>query len=619
MLSDAPVAPVPAAVRLPLSAAQRDIWTAHTLDLTGLKYSVGECREILGPVDPELMAASWRRLVEEADLMRVCRFEDDGERVWQVVDPDPGARRLPFTDVSWAADPEAEAWRRIDELVGEPYDLVRRAPVRCMLFKLGEERFFYFYGFHHVVVDGVGVSMLLARLVELYEQAVAGEAWSPSPFGRLADLVAEDTEYRLSEEAAAQRAGWRDHLAGAPDAPSLIRGAGRATAAHGGLPFARRTVTVSPVDADRLRSVARSERVSWSVLLVALLAVYLHRVSGQDERVIALPVSGRKSKTARSTPGMLSNVVPLRLRVRPEESLGALVTSVSAEVKHGLRHQMTRYEDLCRDAGVIDGARRLATPIVNIMGFNSELTVCGRPTVNHNVSNGPVDDLCITAYDLGAASGLRIDFDTPLDGVDVDAVAAHQDRFAGFLATALASETPTALRSAELEVLSGEERELLTGRWAGTTLDTGDGTLVERFEEQAALHPDRTALIDGDREITYAELNATANRWAHHLRSRGLGRGAMAGVLMERGADFAAAVISVVKTGAGYTLLDPDFPDERLRSAADEADISHLVTHPSLAHRIRGAWETHTEGPEALPPHATGNLGVHLTGDDVAC
>ncbi|WP_284117073.1 amino acid adenylation domain-containing protein, partial [Streptomyces fragilis] len=622
MSSDAPVAPVPAATRLPLSAAQRDIWTAHALDPSGLKYNVAECREILGPVDPGLMAAAWRRLAEEADFLRTRRFEEDGEQVWQVVDADAGRLDLPFTDVSGAADPEAEAWRLIDGMISTPFALDSEPPVRCALIRLGAERYFYFYGFHHLVVDGVGVGLALTRLVELYERAVAGEPWGPSPFGRLADLLAEDASFRGSREAAAERAAWREHLAGAPDAPrGLVRGAGRATPAHGGLPFARRTVRLSPADAGRLRDAARAQRASWPVLLVSLLAVYLHRVTGQDELVVALPVTGRTTQTARSTPGMMSNVVPLRLRVHPDEPFGALVRSVSAEVKHGLRGQRTRYEDLCRDAGVLGRARGLASPVVNIMGFNADLTVCGSPTVNHNVSNGPVDDLSIAVFDLGAAHGMRIDFDTPVEGVDPGAVAAHQDRFAAFLATAL---TPAAgelaeRTTADLEVLTETERGLLLGKWAGAVTERQDTTLVDRFQQQVERFPDRVALIDGDRRITYRELDAAANRWARHLRGRGLGRGDLAGVLLERGADFATALIAVLRTGAAHVLLDPDFPDERLRSAAGDAGISHLVTTPRLAGRLDGPWTVHTEGPHELTHLEAGALGVPLTPDDPAC
>ncbi|TXS07420.1 amino acid adenylation domain-containing protein [Streptomyces sp. col6] len=620
MPSDATVAPAPAAFRLPLSEAQRDIWTAHTLDPTGLKYNVAECRDILGPVDPALMSTAWRRLVEEADVMRTRRFEDDGEQVWQVIDTEPGDRTLTYTDVSGEADPEGAAWGLVDAAIGAPFDLTRESPVRCALIKLAEDRYFYFYGFHHLLVDGASVSMLLHRLVELYERAVAGEPWGDSPFGRLTDLHAEDAVYRCSEEAAAERAAWRGHLGGAPGtAPSLVRGAGRAVPSRSALPFARRTVLIPARDADRLRTVARSERVSWPVLTVALFTVYLHRVTAQDELMVALPVAGRTTKTARSTPGMASNVVPLRLRVGADDTLRTLVRAVSAEVKHGLRHQLTRYEDLRRDAGTLTGGRRLTGPVLNIMGFNADLTVCGHPTVNHNVSNGPVDDLSVAVYDLGAADGLRIDFDTPVDGVDAEAVAAHQDRFAAFLTASLDAAEPGDRSVAELEVLSEDERGLLLGSWAGAVADRDDVSLVARFEEQVARFPDAVALIDGEQSCTYAELNATANRWARALRSHGLGRGQLAGILLERDATFAAALIAVLKTGAGHVLLDPDFPDERLRSAAGEAGISHLVTREGLADRLPGAWTNCTEDPDDVLGHDSGNLDVPIQGDDLAC
>uniref|UniRef100_UPI003EB8935B AMP-binding protein n=1 Tax=Streptomyces sp. bgisy060 TaxID=3413775 RepID=UPI003EB8935B len=175
------------------------------------------------------------------------------------------------------------------------------------------------------------------------------------------------------------------------------------------------------------------------------------------------------------------------------------------------------------------------------------------------------------------------------------------------------------VRLSELEVLSGVERGVLTGRWAGPVADVVETTLVDRFEEQVACFPERVALFDGDRVVSYAELNSLANRRARHLRSCGVGRGDMVGVLLERGVDFAAAVIAVVKTGAGYTLLDPDFPDERLRSAATDAGIRHLVTAPSLAERVEGPWRTHTEFPEDLLSWDPDNLGVVLGVDDPAC
>ncbi|MGQ4491450.1 AMP-binding protein, partial [Streptomyces sp. SAS_281] len=174
-------------------------------------------------------------------------------------------------------------------------------------------------------------------------------------------------------------------------------------------------------------------------------------------------------------------------------------------------------------------------------------------------------------------------------------------------------------RLGELDVVSDAERRLILGPWAGTAVDIEDASLVARFEEQAARTPEAVALIDGDQRITYAELNATANRWARELHERGLGRGDLAGILLERDATFATALIAVLKTGAGHVLLDPDFPDKRLRSAATEAAISHLVTNAELAGRLEGEWATCTQRPDDLTHHDASNLGLPVRSQDVAC
>ncbi|MEU2027355.1 AMP-binding protein, partial [Streptomyces sp. NPDC016469] len=174
-------------------------------------------------------------------------------------------------------------------------------------------------------------------------------------------------------------------------------------------------------------------------------------------------------------------------------------------------------------------------------------------------------------------------------------------------------------RLGDVEVLSAGERGLILGPWAGTTADIGDTSLVARFEDQVSRTPEAVALIDGDERITYAELNATANRWARELRERGLGRGDLAGILLERDAAFATALIAVLKTGAGYTLLDPDFPDERLRSAAHDAGIALLVTDDVLRQHVEGPWGVVSCSGGAPAGGKDGNLGVPVTGADVAC
>ncbi|MEV4439745.1 condensation domain-containing protein, partial [Streptomyces sp. NPDC049577] len=423
--------------RLPLSAAQTGIWFAHDLDPTGRRYSIAEYKEIHGPVDPERMAAAWYRLACEADALRIARVERDEHGLWQIVDPDPGSRALELIDVTDRPDPEAAAhsWMAAD--LRTPVDLAAGALNTFALFKLAEDRFFYYQRYHHIVIDGLGVALLDARISELYEQSAAGVSWEPGPFGPLADLLAEDAAYRGSPAAAEDSAHWAGHLAGVPDTPRLAERPQSEPAAAHAEPFVRRSVLLPAADAGRLRAAARAAGTRWSILLIALTAAYVHRVTGRDELVLGLPVTGRTTPLARRTPGMCSNVVPLRLRVRPETRLGELVPAVAAEVRSALRHQLSRYEDLCRDLGAHGTGRRIAAPMVNIMAFEPGLRFGGHFTTQHNLSNGPVDDLSVGIYDLGEDQGLRITFDAAPETCDPEAAAAHQDRFLRFVTEAL--------------------------------------------------------------------------------------------------------------------------------------------------------------------------------------
>ncbi|WP_432140285.1 amino acid adenylation domain-containing protein [Streptomyces sp. bgisy084] len=566
--------------RLPLSAAQAGIWFAHDLDPTGRRYNIGEYKEILGRVDPERMAAAWYQLARETDVLRISRIDRDEDGLWQFLDAEPGTRALEFVDVSGASDPaaEARAWMASD--LRAPMDLTAGGLSHSALLKLADDHFFYYQRYHHIVIDGFSLALLDSRISELYEQSAAGSSAGPSPFGTLSEVITEDADYRTSQAAAADRAYWAEHLAGLPETPRLAELPRPGRPDPDGEAFIRRSVMLPAADADRLRTAARGARTRWSMVLIALIAAYLHRATGRDELVLGLPVTGRPTASSRRTPSMSSNILPLRIRVRPGTGLGDLIASVVREVRGALKHQLPRYEDLCRDLGADGTARRIAAPMVNIMAFDPGLRFCGHFTLQHNLSNGPVDDLSIGVYDLGEEQGLRITFDAAPEQCDLDAVAAHQDRFLRFVAGALDDlEQPVG----RLELLSAEERRQLVGDRNAPGAGADDRTLAARFEEQASLRPDAVALTDGTVPMTYAGLEARANRLARLLAARGAGPERCVAVALERSNDLIVALLATVKAGAAYVPLDPRYPADRLAYMLADARPELVVTTSATA------------------------------------
>ncbi|GGM15614.1 hypothetical protein GCM10010129_69800 [Streptomyces fumigatiscleroticus] len=553
---------------LPLTAAQSGMWYAQALDPLSPAQNTAEYLEIDGPLDPALFAEALRRVAAEADALRVVRVEDtpDGPRQY-VAHPD--AAEVPLTVREPDTVAEAEAWMRAD--LAAPCDLAAGPLFRHALFRVGEDRWLWYQRIHHLVIDGFGHSLLVRRTAEVYAALARGERPGPRTFGRLADLVADDAAYRSSQAFAADREHWTRAFADRPQAPRL--------AGRGALPshtFRRRTAHLSPETTQGLRDLAARLRATWPDVLIAAQALYTSRVTAQPDVVLGLPMMGRMGSVALRVPGMVMNVLPLRLAVTPEATFAELVRQVVLGIREVRRHQRYRYEDIRRDLGLLGESRGLVGPLVNVMPFDYAVDFAGAPARAHNLSAGPVDDLTVNIYDRADGRGLRIDHDGNPALYEDEDLAAHQERFLHLL-DRLAGTDPR-LPLAAHPVATPAERELVLEEFNRTERAVPPTTLVGPIEAQAARTPDAPALVYRDTTLTYAELTARANRLAWHLRSLGARPGAVVAVSVPRSVELVVALLAVVKAGAAYLPLDPDYPAQRLAYMLGDAAPVCAVT-----------------------------------------
>ncbi|MEU1472661.1 amino acid adenylation domain-containing protein [Streptomyces sp. NPDC005761] len=554
---------------LPLTAAQSGMWYAQSLDPLSPAQNTAECLEIDGPLDPEVFAAALRRVTAEADALRV-RIEDGPQGPRQIV---AGSVGLPLTvhDLADVADAErqAQAWMRAD--LEEPCDLAAGPLFRHALFRVGPERWLWYQRIHHLVMDGFGYALLVRRTAEVYSALVRGQDPGPRTFGTLGDLVTQDAGYRSSEAFAADRAHWSEAFADRPEAPRL--------AGRGALPsrgFLRRTAHLGPQATDGVRELATRLRATWPELLIAAQALYTARATARSEVVLGLPMMGRVGSVALRVPGMVMNVLPLRLTVAPGASFAELVRQVVLGVRAVRRHQRYRYEDIRRDLRLLGENRGLVGPLVNVMPFDYDVDFAGAPARARNLSAGPVDDLTVNIYDRADGRGLRIDHDGNPALYDGDALAAHQERFL-HLVELLTSADPHA-PLAGVGIATSAEHELVVEQFNRTSRRLPPTTLIGPIEAQAARTPDATALVFRDVSLTYAELNTRANRLARHLRTLGAGPGAVVAVAVPRSVELIVSLLAVLKAGAAYLPLDPEYPAERLTYMLRDAAPVCVVT-----------------------------------------
>ncbi|MFD7880229.1 amino acid adenylation domain-containing protein, partial [Streptomyces sp. NPDC059766] len=568
---------------LPLTAAQREIWLAEQRSRTPIPgYRVGECLEIHGPVDRELFETALRRVVDEVDALHVT-FVDDGEGPRQVVRESWDWAPV-HLDLSGEPDPRAAALEWMERDLLRPLDLARDPLFGHALIKASPTEYLWYLNYHHVVLDAISSSMLRQRVGEVYSALAEGGAVPPCPFGPLRDLVDSDAAYRASAGFAADRAYWTGRFADLP-APTRLTDAS-ATDPHRALRLAEERELRRP---DALRAAAGRCGVRWSRLLVAATALYAHRLTGSQDVVLALPVTARRGadRDLTAVPGTTSNVVPLRLTVRPDMPWRELVAQAAREVETAVAHERYRSEDLLRDLGAFGGIGTAFPLIVNIMAFNSRPSFAGHPASVHHFVSGSTTDLAVWVFDYrdGNPPLLRLHGSPEAYG-DGD-LAGHQERLLALLDTLADCDEDEPV--GRIELLTAEERRELAVLGAGPEAPAPAASLPELFREHVRATPDLAALVCGDVSLTYAELDARANRLAHALIARGAGPERRVAVALPRSAELVVAILAVLKTGAAYVPVDPEYPAARIAYLLDDVRPALLVTDSGSVGRLPGA------------------------------
>jgi amino acid adenylation domain-containing protein/non-ribosomal peptide synthase protein (TIGR01720 family) len=546
-------------VPLELTAAQAGVWFAQQLD-PGPAFTTAACVDIDGEVDPTVFERALRRTLGEAEALR-ARFRGTAEAPHQQIVADPSWR----LEVLSLDDDAAERWISAD--LAAPIDLAAGPVFAEALIRRGPRRWTWYQRCHHIVMDAYTSALVASRLAAVYTALSEGREVPPSPFGRLADVVAEDAAYRASPKHAADRAFWTSHLAGV-EVPDLASGPARPSAT-----FLRRRVALPAAVGRGLTELGKAAGATRVEAVLAATALYVHRLTGAAETVLGLPMMSRLGSVAARVPVTAVNVLPLRMPVNPGDTVAELIGRVAHEVKAIRPHQRYRGEDIRRDLGLVGGSRRLVGPWVNIKPFGATLNFAGSAGTPRYVSPGPVDDLSITLDDRGGdVLELAIDANparyTPAD------LDGHTSRLAALLE--LLATTPATSPTGRLGLVGAPAVD-------DTVRPLPAAGLIDLWRAQVARTPAAAALIEPDgASLSYADLDARVSTLAGVLAARGAAPGRIVACCLPRTADLLVTLLAVQRTGAAYLPLDPDFPADRLAWMLTDSAPAVLVTRTGM-------------------------------------
>ena len=557
----------------PLSKFQRGLWFLEQWNPGAATYNVPWVFRFDGPVDLPRLRTALECVVQRHETLRTTFvLGETGPR--QTIHE---RIELPFTETPTPAD-QVDA--RIAELAREPFDLETGPLVRAHALRTPDGSTALLLMFHHIVWDEGSLPVLEAELQEYY--AALSQQRAP----RLPELPVQYADYSAAQYedagAASRLDYWAERLKDAPDAPLLTPDRPRPESQNFRGAF-HRFAMPGPV-ARAVREIARSEDATPFMVLLAGLALTLHRRSGERDMVLGTPVSLRDRTELSGLIGYFINLLPLRLQVDPDASFRELVRQVRESAIGAYRHQDVPFDDIT--ARVLQERSEDRNPLCQVLlemhPLDSRPLTIGEASVSRALHSNDVSrfDLSISVDDRGSDFTGRFEYDSDLFD------AATMARLCEDWLATLAVEAPA----------------------------------HSLFEAQAARTPDSTALVFDDASMTYAELNGRANRLAHHLAGRGVGRGATVAIVVERGFDLVVGLLAVLKTGAGYTLLDPDFPAARLAAAVADSNATLVITHRGGSASFPGAGHLDLDGAAAEVARCSDrDPGIPVGVDDLAC
>ncbi|MGO4649822.1 condensation domain-containing protein, partial [Nocardia sp. 2YAB30] len=377
---------------VPLSAGQRGLWLAQQLS-PGVPICEAQYVEFRGELDVDLLRAAAIRAGHEFQSGYLRLVQVDGEP-HQLFDPSLESVG-PVIDMRGEPDPVAAGLQWMHREYTTPLDMSRDRLVTSAIVQVGDRHYLLYSRIHHVALDGYAAMTIVNRIAALYTAAVQGQTAEPNRAADLRALYDADRSYRESKRFTDDQAYWLNKLADAEEESSLAAGHAPARADSVVATAELSTATVARIDQS-----AKALDASPAAVVIAAFGCYLARMTGRDEVLVNVPVSGRTTAVLRRSGGMFVNVTPFPIALDPEGTAATLVRRVQSDLVGTLRHQRCGLTDIRAAAGC-NGQRRFAGPIVNVMFFPQQIRFGSVTGEFHILSSGPVEDLLVDLYQTG--------------------------------------------------------------------------------------------------------------------------------------------------------------------------------------------------------------------------
>ncbi len=553
-----------------LSHAQERQWFLWRLDPHGCAYNMAATLRIRGVLDVQRLGSAFQSLVDRHEVLRTT-FAEQACGPVQVIDPQGELviERLP------GGGSDEQVRQRVEAFHARPFNLASGPLLRVALLERGTDDYVLLLTQHHIISDGASTQTLIREVMALYaEQAL------PALTLQYADYAAWQRQWLAAGERERQLGWWCERLGGEAavlplpfDRPRPVQADARGAALGVRLP-------ANLVQA--LKARARASDATVFMLLLAAFQGFLYRYSGQADVRVGVPVAGRSRGELDSLLGLFVNTQVYRAQVDGQGSFAQLLEQVMADARQAQSYQDLPFEQLVE---ALQPQRQLnVSPLFqvffNYQGEQAPSAALPGLDVQHLDWAAPAAPFDLTLYMRETEDGLSAEFIYPTALFNAQTVQRMLAHWLGWL-HALCGDGSQRLD--EVPLLGTDEREQLLHAWNPRATELANPLPIHaQFVEQARRTPDARALVFAGQTLSYAQLEQASRSLALALLEQGVTPESLVGVALQRGPELVVALLAILRAGAAYVPMDPEFPAQRLAYMLEQSGVRLLLTQQQV-------------------------------------
>ena len=596
----------------PLTFAQQRMWFLNQLEPDSTAYNLSAAVRLEGPLNLPALEQSFNQIIGRHETLRTSFAVSRGRPVQVVAQESRVELRVEELGHTGEGEREAEIARLAGEEAQRGFDLSAGSLLRVRLLRLSAQEHVLLLTMHHIISDGWSVGVMVRELGLLYETNDKGrEAELVELKIQYGDYAVWQREWLRDEELDGHLSFWERQLEGANFVLELPTDRPRpALQSYRG---ATHSLVLGRELTRELKALARRENSTLFMILLAAFRALLYRYTGQPDILVGAPIANRTHTEVEPLIGLFANTLVMRADASGETRFRELLKRVREAALGAYAHQDVPFEkvverlrparDLSRNPlfQALFAFQNVSAHTLELQGLKLSTLDVQRRATRFDLSLGVVE----------VEGALRATFEYSTDLFESQSVARMGEHFSRLLAEVVVNPER---RLSEFSLLSEAERRQLISEWNETRADYPRRCIHQMFEAQARRTPDAIALSFGRERLTYRQLNERANRLARHLLRRLTKEEEVVGVCLGRSIGMVVSLLAVLKAGAAYLPLDPDYPAERLRAMIEDAGVRVLVSQGDAREWVGGSVELEVLSLDGEWTEAAAESGEDLEG-----